>query len=154
MKHGIALTVLMLLPIFSLGCSRASSGNLKGTTTTDGHLIFYEWTAGEETRNAVLRDGHGMMIFYEAFTDNSVPRFELYVFQEKKIIETTNLSEFKEKLALIPAGEKLYYFNTCAGGTHHGLDRSVLESIKVFCKDKGIVFQEGDDKMFGICTCP
>ncbi len=151
MKYGIALAVLMLLPILSLGCSSTSSGNLKGTTTADGHLIFYEWTAEAEKRHAVLRDGYGMMIFYDAFTENSVPRYELYVYKDKEIIKTTSLAEFKEQLALIPAGEKLHYYNTCAGGTHHGLDRSVLESIKIFCRDKGIVFQVGDDKLFSIC---
>lgn len=82
-----------------------------------------------------------MMIFYDAFTENSVPRYELYVYKDKEIIKTTSLAEFKEKLTLIPAGEKLHYNNTCGGGTHHGLDQSVLENLKYFVRTKVSCFK-------------
>lgn len=156
------LISIVLLSLIIIGCSNKptkipESRNLKGTITSEGHLIFFEWTTyegGKFHHHAALRDNYGMMIFYDAYVDNPIPRFELYSYDDKSIYNTVSLEEFKEALSLIPSGKKLYYYNTCAGGTHHGLDPNLLNGIKTFCKDNNIIFQNGDDKLFFICTCP
>jgi hypothetical protein len=158
MKHVSFITVLTLI---ITGCSSTSSRNspdesLKGTLTPEGHLIFFEWTTSElGTRDhyAALRDDYGMMIFYNVFTDNPVPRFELYCYEDKSIYKTQSIDEFKEALSRIPSGKRLHYYNTCAGGTHHALDPNVLNSIKTFCQNNNVVFHEGDDELRIICTC-
>jgi len=119
----------------------------------DGQLVFSKCFGPSENRQTVLDDGYAMMIFYDVSVARSLPSFELYMSKDKKIVKTSTLAEFKKKLSLIPASAKLHYYNTCAGGTHHGLNPSVLENIKAFCKDKGIVFQSGGDNLFSICTC-
>lgn len=145
--------VVLFLVLFLVGCSGGSSGGLKGTVTAEDGFVFYEWDAGGEVRHVVLRDGYGMMIFYDAYAEDPVCRYELYAYDDKEIFATRSLADFKERLGRIGTGQKLYYYNTCAGGTHHALDRGVLDNIKAFCADKGITFQEGDDKLFVICTC-
>ena len=159
-KHLSLSTVLLALII--TGCSNKpikipQAENLKGTITSEGHLIFFEWTTfegGKRHHHAVLRDDYGMMIFYDAYIDNPRPRFELYSYDDKSIYDTVSIDEFREALSLISSGKKLHYYNTCAGGTHHGLDPNVLNGIKSFCQDNNIIFQDGDDELFSICTCP
>jgi len=149
----IFLGTIAVLLVFFAGCSVAQRQVIQGKTTPEGNLIFYEWTAGRNKRYAALKDSYGMMIFYDAFSKKPVTRFELYIHKNRSIIRTTNLAVFKGELCRIHAGERLHYYNTCAGGTHHGLDPGVLEEIRTYCSDKGIVFQEGDDELFVICTC-
>jgi len=160
---------ILLIPLFLFvllaGCSDKDGDeadvdvrlkSLKGSVTSDGGLVIFDWLPGEgaqERRRVVLRDGYGMMMFYDVSAADPVVRFELYTHKTKEIFKTTSPAEFKEKLADIANGEKLHYYNTCAGGTHHGYEGNVLEGIKSFCKDRGIVFQKGDDAVFTICMC-
>jgi hypothetical protein len=113
----------------------------------DGY-VFYEWRAERTKGTAVLRDGYGMMIFYECWQPNVAPRFELYAHDRGVIVRTTSLEEFQRQLSQIPAGETLRCFNTCQGGTHPGLDRAVIEQIATLCRQGGIVFLRGNDRVF------
>lgn len=157
--------VILKAALFALvmtGCTTSATKNLlvdaeKGKVTPEGDLVFFEWTTiegGERHHRAVLRDDFGMMIFYDILAENPAPRFELYIHADKSILKTQSNDKFKQALSQIPSGRKLHYYNTCAGGTHHGLDPSVLNGIKTFCKKNGIIFQKGDDKLFAVCTCP
>ena len=124
-----------------------------GETDSQGRLIFYRWTAGDQERQAVLKDGYGMMVFYDADSPRPTPRFELHIHKGHLIIRTTSLTRFKKELRRIPRGGTLHYYNTCAGGTHHGLDRSVMAEIMDYCKERHVRVQRGDDEIFVICTC-
>ena len=150
---GLCAAVLAGIGLLVLGCSDSQCEAIKAKATQEGHLVFYEWNAGGRNKQAVLKNGYGMMIFYDVSQEDKGPRFELYVHRDLKVIRTTSLSQFKKELARIPVGEALHYYNTCAGGTHHALDPKFLEEIKAYCKRKGIQFQKGDDEIFGICTC-
>lgn len=136
---------------------KVSNKSLKGTVTPEGHLIFFEWTTcegGKRHHFAALRDDYGMMIFYNAFAENPLARYELYSYKNKSIYKTHNLEEFKEALNHIPSGKRLHYYDTCAGGTHHGLEPNQITDIEALCKNKNVVFQNGDDEIYTICTCP
>jgi hypothetical protein len=157
------ITLITGLLVAISGCKNiptteeAPDESLKGTVTSEGHLIFFEWTTyegGKQRHTAALRDDYGMMIFYDSFVKASVPRFELYSHVDKSIYQTHCIEDFKRALSRIPPGKKLHCYNTCAGGTHHGLDANVIVDIRDFCKDREIVFQNGDDELFTICTCP
>ncbi len=164
MKFRIVISLLLF--VLLAGCSDEdgektdNAANVfprKGSVTADGGLVVFDWLPGEGVkgrRSVVLRDGYGMMMFYNAYAENSVVRYELYTYKTKEVFKTTSPAEFKEKLADIGKGQKLHYYNTCAGGTHHALDLSVLEGIKSFCKDRGVVFQKGDDEVIVVCMCP
>ncbi|MBN2133701.1 MAG: hypothetical protein JW741_29640 [Sedimentisphaerales bacterium] len=117
-----------------------------------GHgYVFYEWTAQGTEGHAVLESGYGMMIFCEGWKPDAVPRFELYAHDRGVVVRTTDLAAFKRELSHIPTGETLRCFNTCAGGTHSGLDRALIEEIVTFCRQRGIVFVEGNEEV--ICVC-
>ena len=147
---GVALAVI---GVFGVGCSGPRREVVVGKMSAGGGLIFFEWDAGGQKRQAVLKKGYGMMIFYDVFQKDAEPRFELYVHEDRQIIRTKSLSQFKKELARIPPGQRLHYYNTCGGGTHHALDPRFLDEIKTYCRRKGIVFQQGDDELYGICTC-
>jgi len=117
------------------------------TRPEDGY-VFYEWKAERTKGTAVLRDGYGMMIFYECWQPDDAPRFELYAHDRGVIARTTSLEEFKRQLSQIPGGETLRCFNTCCGGTHSGLDRAVIEEIATFCRQSGVAFLQGNDRVF------
>ena len=153
---GVFLILCMGGCVKTTGRTAAPRG-LKGSVNAEGHLVFFEWTThegGERHRYAALRDDYGMMIFYDASAENRAARFELYCFDDKRIYETQRFDEFKAALGRIRPGRRLHYYNTCGGGTHHGLDGRYVEEIKELCRAEGIVFQRGDDKVYVICTCP
>ena len=150
---AVFVAVFGSMVLFVAGCSGGRGGVVEGKATEDGHLILYEWDAGGEKRHAVLKNGYGMMIFYDAYQKDAVPRFDLYVHKDRRIIRTKSLARFKKALPAIPAGRTLHYYNTCAGGTHHALDGRFRDEIKTYCRQKQILFQEGDDELFVICTC-
>jgi len=157
MSSGISRVILVVFLLLPLACRSGrpeQTKSLVGTTTPEGGLVFYEWSVGGQRRHVTLRDGYGMMIFYDVSAKNPKPRYELYIHKDKSIVKTTDPARFKRQLDRIPAGDKLHYYNTCAGGTHHGLDPDIIEDIRACCADKGIIFQEGDDELYGICTCP
>ncbi len=92
-----------------------------------------------------------MMVFYECWLPNPVPRFVLFAHDSGEIVRTTSLEAFKQEVSRIPAGGTLRCFNTCAGGTHSGLDPSILEEMEALCRQTGIVFLGGDEEI--ICVC-
>jgi len=150
---GLLAAIFGPMVLFGVGCSGQARSVAEGKTNEDGHLIFYEWDTGSQKRHAVLKNGYGMMIFYDAYQKDAVPRFELYVHEDHSVVRTKSLARFKKELSAIPAGQTLHYYNTCAGGTHHALDGRFLDEIKTYCRQKQILFQEGDDELFVICTC-
>jgi len=113
--------------------------------------IFYEWSAEGTEGSAVLEAGYGLMIYYDCWRPNAMPRFELYAHDRGTIVRTTSWTKFKDELSKIPPGQTLWCFDTCCCGTHSGLDRAIIERIAALCHDNGIVFVEGDDET--ICTC-
>ena len=120
-----------------------------GATTPDGKLIFFHC----RKHDVPMTGDFGMMVFYDVRQTNSLPRYELYVRKDHQIIRTTNLTAFKRRLSTIPAGETLHFYNTCAGGTHYGMDRAIIKDILRFCARRRIRVQEGDDMVYVICTC-
>ena len=131
-----------------------------GRTTTDGRLIFFEWNTGDGDHHgfAALDGDYGMMIFYdmpplERRPDwkATPPRFELYLQKEKRIIRTSSLNRFEKELARIPRGKKIRFYDTCSGGTHWGLDETVISQIDGCCKKNGVVLTGAE---YRICTCP
>ena len=150
---GLSAAVLAGIGLLVLGWSDSQREGIKAKATREGHLIFYEWNAGSQNRQALLKNGYGMMIFYDVPQEDKGPRFELYVHKDLKVIRTASLSQFKKELGQIPVGQTLHYYNTCAGGTHHALDPRFLEEIKTYCRQRGILFQKGDDEVYSICTC-
>ena len=154
MSKKTVVNILLLAVLFCTGCSVRKTQSHAGKRTPEGHLIFFEWVVEGQKKQAALKNGYGMMIFYNAYVKNPVVRYELYVHNDSKIIKTTSLEEFEQEIAQISKGQKLYYYNTCAGGTHHLLDPDILKNIKTFCKEREIIFQEGDDELYTICTCP
>lgn len=92
-----------------------------------------------------------MMVFYECWLPNPVPRFVLFAHDDGEIIRTTSLDAFKQEVSRIAPGETLRCFNTCAGGTHSGLDPSILEETRAFCQQGGIAFLGGVEEI--ICVC-
>ena len=153
MKSRIVILGLTILTLPSLGCSISHRVVSDAKTTEDGNIIVYEWTAYEGKRHAVLKSGYGLMIFYNVFEKNPVIRFDLFVHETKRLIRTTGLNHFRRELSKITPGATLHYYNTCGPGTHHAMDPSVIEEIRVSCQEKGIAFQEGDDELLMICTC-
>ena len=150
---GISATVLVGIGLLVLGCSDSQRELIKAKATPEGYLIFYEWNTGGQNKQVLLKNGYGMMIFYDVSQEDKGPRFELYVHKDLEVIRTNSLAQFKKELARIPVGETLHYYNTCAGGTHHALDPRFLEEIKVYCRQRDILFQVGDNKVYSICTC-
>lgn len=135
-----------------VGCSVDHREVTDANTTDDGHIIIYEWTTNVQ-KQAVLKDGYGLMIFYNVFEKNPVIRFKLYVHDTKKLVQISDINQFKRELANISSGQTLHYYNTCGPGTHHAMDRGVIEEIKACCIKRGIIFQKGDNELFSICTC-
>ncbi len=93
-----------------------------------------------------------MGVSYECWLPNPVPRFVLFAHDHGEIIRTTSLDAFRQEVSRIPAGKTLRCFNTCAAGTHSGLDPSILEEIEAFCQQRAILFLGGDEEI--ICVCP
>ena len=150
---GLSVAIIAGIGLLVLGCSDSQREIIKAKATLEGHLIFDEWNIGGQNKQALLKNGYGMMIFYDVSQEDKGPRFEFYVHKDLEVIRTSSLSQFKKELARISLGETLHYYNTCAGGIHHALDPRFLEEIKTFCKQRGILFQKGDEEVYSICTC-
>ena len=123
------------------------------TIGPEGRLVVYEWTAGRERRRKELESAFGMMVFYDIEATAPKPRFELFVQEEQAVFTTEDPEAFKALLGTIPAGEQLDFYNTCAGGTHHGLDKAVIRDITRFCEKRGIVLKSGIKDVKCICVC-
>jgi len=121
--------------------------------SSDGNVVVHRWVVAGETRETELRGKYGLMVFYDFEEPNPTPRFHLYIGEEGRVVRSSDRETFLRELDRVPSGETLCYFNTCAGGTHHGLDPAVLESIKARCAERGVKFQRGDGTTFGICVC-
>lgn len=155
---------------FSPGCRTAAVAQrnqveaLASKTTPDGRLVFFEWDAAEGAghRSRALEGDYGMMIFYDAPSPptqrpasykSPLPRYELYIQKDQKIIRTLSLELFKGEIAKIPAGEQLRFYNTCAGGTHWGLAPAILTEVRNCCKKNRVELLESEVGC-SICTCP
>ena len=153
------LACIMLL--FVIGCSgnsgpkfeKDNSSLLKGTTTVNGDLIIYEWTNDAGHRHQAISEGYAIMVFYDAFTEGSVPRYELASHKDKRILSTENLDEFKAAISKIAPGSKIIYYNKCGGGFHHAMDPSIIDQIVSHCKANGLDPMDENDFHI-ICTCP
>jgi hypothetical protein len=165
-KKRIGSSVAVLLVLAGTSCqhqptqpqpigsgARVEIGDAK--TTSDQRVILYEWLPGGhgEARNAVLGGDYGLMVFYDAFSEAPRPRFCLYVNETASVVQTASVEQFKKELGRIPAGQTLHYYNTCGGGTHHGLNPAVLEDLQEHCAMKDVTFQKGDAELFTICVC-
>jgi len=157
---GIALLIFVCVSSCQSMPKQARDGEPAGPvevvpakTTAGGRVVVYEWSRGDEEKKALLGGNYGLMIFYDVFSKNPVPRFDLYLGESARVVRATGLEGFKAELGRIPAGEILHYYNTCCGGTHHALSPAVLEEVKKCCAERGITFQRGDDEIFVICTC-
>ncbi len=156
------MRAVFIFGIFLAGCSAM---DLRSTdpaeiapakTTGDGRVIVHEWVTtegGRKAHEAILGGKYGLMVFWDE-RSKKPPRFEFFMADPPQVIRTTSLARLKEGLGRISRGERLHYYNTCGGGTHSGLDPAVIEEIKAECARRGIQFQEGDDKLYIICTCP
>ena len=150
MRHA-SLIIVILTVICAVGCATGDHRVVKAETTGKGEYILYRWEVGGEKRYRVLTEDYAMMIFYDASAKNAKPLFCLHDRKACHMLGTTNVTLFKERLARIPAGETLHSYNTCCGGTHHAMDRSVIEEIRDFCREAGIRFDDGP--LHTICTC-
>ncbi len=68
---GVALVMIGLVGV---GCSGPRREVVVGKMSAGGGLIFYEWDAGRQKRQAVLKKGYGMMVFYDVFQKDSSRR--------------------------------------------------------------------------------
>ncbi len=150
-----------IVGIFLAGCSTSGFRSTDpaeiapAKTTGDGHVIVYEWVTtegGRKAHEAILGGKYGLMVFWDE-RSKEPPRFDFFTADPPQVIRTSSLALLKEELGRISHGEHLHYYNTCAGGTHSGLDPAVIEEIKAECTRRGIQFQVGDDEIFTICTC-
>jgi hypothetical protein len=131
------------------------------STTKDGPpgdgYIFYRWTmpgqGGLEHHYAVLKEGYGMMVFYEWYPEprqSRPPRFELFAYDRGMILKTTDIAEVKRLISQIPAGETLQLFDTCTRSTHVNMDPDILKEVEDSCRPAGITYLS-DGGM--ICSC-
>lgn len=123
-----------LLPALALqlalltACATSASKSIAGKVTADGELVVYEWVSGGKPQCKTIADGHAMMIFKDEA--GAAPRFVLYSYPGKSEFATSDLDEFRRRLALIPEDEKVRYYNTCGPGTHQGLDPGVMRTLE------------------------
>jgi len=129
LAHFVLLVSAMLTFASCLG---TFSTTRIGETDTNGNLIFHRWESEGHKGHAILKKGYGMMVFYDSRHPEKPPRFELYIHKGSVIIQTTDLDQFKKELRRVPPGAILHFYNTCAGGTHHGLARSIISEILDF----------------------
>jgi hypothetical protein len=147
------LFCLIGLHLFSCATAKIDSQRAKGKIV-NGKLEIMDVSHGGDSNGLLLYD-YGMMIWDDKW-ENDPTRYELFFQKEKMAFKTTDLEALKKELAKIPAGSRLYMYDTCTVSQRNGFSPTRMNEIEDRCKELGLTMVDGhheDFKGHTICYC-